>query len=272
MHRLFLKPWLLVGLVAASLGAASCSKDGDGVVLFSVQDDITLGDKVARQTDSLMRVAPNQYGRLLDRSSNAQAYDALDKVVNTVLNNGKLTYRNEFAWDVKIVQKDEKNAFATPGGHIYVYTGLIKYLDHESQLAGVLGHEIAHADRRHTSKQLQTQYGIDILLSLVLGNNPNQLAQIAAGLGQLKFSRDAESEADQYSVIYLQSTPYTCDGAAGFFIKAQSEGATNPPAFLSTHPDPDNRIAAIQNKAKELSCQKSTESDANLATLKRVLP
>ncbi|UOQ70801.1 M48 family metalloprotease [Hymenobacter cellulosilyticus] len=272
MHRSFLKSWLLAGVLAASFGAASCSKDGDGVVLFSVKDDIALGDSVAQQTDELMRTKPAEYGRLLDRASNKDAYAALDNVVNEVLNNGKLTYRDQFKWDVKIVQKDDKNAFATPGGHIYVYTGLIKYLDRESQLAGVLGHEIAHADRRHTSKQLQTQYGIDFLLSLVLGNNPNQLAQIAAGLGQLKFSRDAESEADQYSVIYLQGTKYTCDGAAGFFIKAKNEGNTNPPAFLSTHPDPDNRIEAIQNKAKELGCVKSTESDTNLATLKRVLP
>ncbi|UOQ51564.1 M48 family metalloprotease [Hymenobacter cellulosivorans] len=272
MHRSFLKPLFLVGFAAASFGAASCSKDGDGVVLFSVQDDIALGDSVAQQTDELMRTNPTQYGRLLDRANNAEAYRALDNVVNTVLNNGKLTYRNEFVWDVKIVQKDDKNAFATPGGHIYVYTGLIKYLDRESQLAGVLGHEIAHADRRHTSKQLQTQYGIDFLLSLVLGNNPNQLAQIAAGLGQLKFSRDAESEADQYSVIYLQNTSYTCDGAAGFFIKAQAEGPSSTPAFLSTHPDPDNRISSIQAKAKELGCVKSTESDTNLTTLKRVLP
>lgn len=271
MHRSFLKPLLLVGFAAASFGAASCSKDGDGVILFSVEDDVTLGDQVARQTDSLMRANPTQYGRLLDRSSHADAYRALDNVVNEVLNKGKLTYRNEFVWDVKIVDKEDRNAFATPGGHIYVYTGLIKYLDRESQLAGVLGHEIAHADRRHTSKQLQTQYGIDFLLSLVLGNNPNQLAQVAAGLGQLKFSRDAESEADQYSVIYLQGTNYTCDGAAGFFIKAQSEGPTTTPAFLSTHPNPDNRIASIQAKAKELGCVKSTESDTNLATLKRLL-
>ena len=78
----------------------------------------------------------------------------------------------------EIIKDDNvQNAFATPGGHIYVFTGLIKFLDNESQLAGVLGHEMAHADRRHTSRQLQNEYGINLLLSVVLGENPNQLAQ-----------------------------------------------------------------------------------------------
>ncbi|TGE28690.1 M48 family metalloprotease [Hymenobacter metallicola] len=271
MHRLLLKPWLLFGLVAASLGSVSCSKDGDGVLLFSIEDDRTLGDQVARQTDSLMRVDPNKYGRLLERSSNSAAYAALDNVVNKVLNSGQLTYRNEFPWDVKIVQKDEKNAFATPGGHIYVYTGLIKYLDHEAELAGVIGHEIAHADRRHTSKQLQTQYGLQVLLGLLVGDNPNQLVQIAAGLGQLQFSRNDESEADDYSVRYLSGTEYSCDGTAGFFIKSSKESPNNTPTFLSTHPNPENRVAAIQAKAQELNCRNKPQNDTNLNRLKSLL-
>jgi predicted Zn-dependent protease len=114
----------------------------------------------------------------------------------------------------------------------------------------VLGHEIAHADRRHTSRLLQQQYGISALLTLLSGDNPNQLADLAAGLGQLKFSRDYEREADDYSVVYLNGTNYyACDGAAGFFIKAQQQGQNNPPEFLSTHPDPDNRIQAYPNQS-----------------------
>ncbi|TGE14387.1 M48 family metalloprotease [Hymenobacter elongatus] len=271
MHRSFRKSWLLFSLAAASLGSVSCSKDGDGVLLFSIEDDRTLGDQVARQTDSLMRVKPNEYGRLLTRTQNPAAYAALDQVVNKVLDSGKLTYRTEFPWDVKIVEKEDKNAFATPGGHIYVYTGLIKYLDREAELAGVIGHEIAHADRRHTSKQLQNDYGISLLLSLLLGDNPNQLVQIAAGLGQLKFGREFETEADDYSVRYLSGTQYACDGAAGFFIKAQKESPSNQPTFLSTHPDPNNRVAAIQAKAQELNCQNKTQTDTNLINLKNSL-
>ncbi|RYU76742.1 M48 family metalloprotease [Hymenobacter persicinus] len=273
MRQLLFKSLLFLSLAAGSAAMTACSSgDGDGVLLFSVQDDIALGDKVAAQTDSTYRAK----GQLLDPkdSRNNQAYAYLGNVVNKVLNNssGQLQHRNDFVWDVKIIKDDATlNAFASPGGHIYVYSGLIKFLDHEDQLAGVLAHEIAHADRRHTSRQLQQQYGISLLLSLLGGDNPNQLAQIAAGLGQLKFSRDFESEADMYSVVYLSGTDYACDGAAGFFIKSQSLGEASQPVFLSTHPNPDNRIQAIQGKASELKCQGKTQNDTNLAGLKNLL-
>jgi predicted Zn-dependent protease len=266
----FSRKTLLAAATTLTLGLGACSKDGDGVLLFSVQDDIALGAQVAHETDSIYTAK----GQLLARNSaNATAYAALDRIVQRVLNNGQLQHRDDFVWDVKIIKDDATlNAFASPGGHIYVYSGLVKYLDHEDQLAGVLGHEIAHADRRHTSRQLQQQYGISVLLSLLVGDNPGQLTQIAAGLGQLKFSRDFEREADDYSVVYLNGTQYACDGAADFFIKTQAQGQTSgTPEFLSTHPDPGNRVTAIQTKAQQLKCENRTTADTDFNTLKSAL-
>ncbi|UYZ60289.1 M48 family metalloprotease [Hymenobacter latericus] len=271
-RRSFFRLYLL-GALAFSLGAAtsSCTDENGNPVLFSVDDDKALGEQVARQTDSTYRAK----GQLLERTNprNARAYQLLDGVVNRVLNSGQLQYRNEFPWDVKIIKDDQiQNAFATPGGHIYVFTGLIKYLDNESQLAGVLGHEIAHADRRHTSRQLQNQYGINLLLSVVLGENPSQVAQIAAGLGQLKFSRDFEREADEFSVVYLNGTGhYNCNGTAGFFEKAQAEGQASGPEFLSTHPDPGSRVQAINAKATELNCTNRNVNNNSFQELKSIL-
>ncbi|NVO29574.1 M48 family metalloprotease [Hymenobacter lapidiphilus] len=269
MRNFLKKTGLLAGLAFTLGGAASCSKDGDGVLLFSIEDDKALGEQVAAQTDSTFRAK----GQLLEPGSNPQAYAALNKIVLRVLNSGKLQYRNEFPWDVKIIKDDQtRNAFATPGGHIYVYSGLIKYLDNETQLAGVIGHEIAHADRRHTSRQLQQQYGISVLLSLVLGNNQNALVDIANGLGQLKFSRDYEIEADDYSVEYLNGTNYyACDGAAGFFIKTQNDGQASPPEFLSTHPNPGNRVESIQAKADQLNCRNRTAGSDDFNQLRSAL-
>ncbi|MBB4602067.1 putative Zn-dependent protease [Hymenobacter luteus] len=269
MRRFLLKPWLLLGLIVSLGTASSCSKDGDGVLLFSVEDDIALGQKVAAETDSTFRAK----GQLLEPGSNPTAYAALGRIVTRVLDSGKLQYRNEFPWDVKIIRDDQvQNAFATPGGHIYVYSGLIKYLDNETELAGVLGHEIAHADRRHTSRQLQSQYGISVLLSLLLGENENTLVDVAASLGQLKFSRDYETEADSYSVEYLNGTNYyACDGAAGFFIKAEKEGQAATPEFLSTHPNPGSRIQNIQTKAEQMGCRNRTANSNDFNTLKNAL-
>jgi predicted Zn-dependent protease len=108
-----------------------------------------------------------------------------------------------------------------------------------------------------------------------LGENQSVATEIAnglAGLGSLKFSREFESEADQYSVVYLNGTNYyACDGTAGFFIKAQAQGQSNPPEFLSTHPNPENRVQAIQTKAGELGCTNRTVNNTEFNELKRLL-
>ncbi len=256
-----------------TLGFSSC-KDNEGVI-FSIEDDKKLGAQVSQQVDSTYKAK----GQLLERnSSNAEAYSRLDRIVNRVLNSGQVKYRNEFPWTIKIINDPNTlNAFATPGGYIYVYTGLIKFLEDEDHFAGVLAHEIAHADKRHSVRQLQRDYGIAILLSVALGNNPGTLQQIAgqlAGtLGGLKFSRDAETEADNTSVTYLGGTNYyACDGAAGFFIKMNQEAnQADPPEFLSTHPNPENRVQNIQQQAQQQGCKTTTAPDTDFSELKRSL-
>lgn len=264
-------------LVLFSLIAFSSCKDNEGVI-FSIQDDINLGQQVSHQVDSTFRAS----GQLLDRnSSNAnvkKAYTHLDRIVERVLNSGEVKYKNEFPWTVKIIDDRETlNAFAAPGGQIYVYTGLMKFLEDEDHFAGVLAHEIAHADKRHSVRQLQRDYGISILLSVALGNNPGALKQIAAqlagSLAGLRFSRDAETEADNTSVLYLGGTQYyACDGAAGFFVKLNSQAqSSNPPEFLSTHPNPDNRIENIQQQARQRGCSTASAPDTDFHELKKSL-
>ncbi len=275
MNKLAYMP--LWALTLFSLFFLSSCGENDGVI-FSIQDDIKLGQQVSREVDSTYRAQ----GKLLERtSSNAntqKAYQNLDRIVNRVLNSGEVKYRTDFPWTVKIIKDDKTlNAFATPGGQIYVFTGLIKFLQDEDHFAGVLAHEIAHADKRHSVKQLQRNYGIAILLSVALGNDPGTLSQIAGqlagNLAGLKFSRDAETEADVASVSYLGGTKYyACDGAAGFFIKAEQESQQGtPPEFLSTHPSPENRIQNIQNLAKDKGCSTTSAPDNDFNQLKSAL-
>ncbi|KAA5547705.1 M48 family metalloprotease [Adhaeribacter rhizoryzae] len=259
------------GLLLAFL-TQSCAKDKNGDrLLFSIDQDIALGEQVAHTVDSTYRAK----GQLIERNNSryAPAYQHLDAIVNRVLSSGQVAYKDEFKWDTKIIKDDKTlNAFATPGGHIYVFSGLIKYLDNEDQFAGVLGHEIAHADKRHTTKQLQTQYGINLLLAIVVGENQGALTQIATGLTGLKFGRDAEREADDFSVVYLSGTNYACNGAAGFFQKTQSENqSAGVPEFLSTHPDPGNRIEAINNKAQQQGCKTTPSGSTSFTQMKNIL-
>ena len=248
------------------LFGCSISKEGGGFNLFSPEQDIELGKQVKKQISS----DPQQFP-ILPEKGNEEAYRYIRRITQNILNSGKIRYRNEFAWEVTIIDDDETlNAFATPGGYIYVYTGLIKFLDSENQLAGVLGHEIAHADLRHSTRQMTKVYGISALLAVVTGKaDPGTLEQMALGLLSLKFGRNHETESDLHSVIYLCETDYRADGAAAFFRKIQNQ--QRPPEFLSTHPDPGNRVQNIEGKAGELGCPGRTRNESEYARIKKKL-
>lgn len=263
MNPLFKTGWLL--LLFVTFTYSSCGS-GQGLNVFSPEQDIELGKEVKNQILS----NPKQYPILPERG-NEQAYSYVRGLTAKILNSGQVAYRNEFAWEVYIVKDDEVlNAFATPGGYIFVYTGLIKFLDSEDQLAGVLGHEIAHSALRHSTQQMTKLYGLSALVSIVTGNaDPGLLEQIALSLLSLKFSRGAETEADMHSVEYLCPTEYKADGAAGFFIKTQDQ--PTPPEFLSTHPNPSNRVSNIQKKAQQLNCRGQADDRSAYSRLKRSL-
>tara|TARA_B110000046_G_scaffold35749_1_gene39023 strand:- start:41419 stop:41757 length:339 start_codon:yes stop_codon:yes gene_type:complete len=106
----------------------------------------------------------------------ASAYNYIRGLKDSILNTGEIDFREEFAWQVDIIEDDSTlNAFATLAGYFYFYTGLIKDLQNEDDLMGVMGHEIAHADKRHSVQQLQREYGIDLFyLSSLLNSQDKQ--------------------------------------------------------------------------------------------------
>ena len=256
---------------ALSLILISCDENNN-FVLFSVSQDAELGKQVSQEIES----DPNTV--FLSEQEYPEAYAYLNAMRDEILNSGKVTYKDEFVWQLKIIRDDDVlNAFATPGGYIYVYTGLIKFLDKADDLAGVLGHEIAHADLRHTSRNLQKQYGVQVLINILLGSNQGGITQIAGDIAgaatSLRFSRDFETEADAESVEYLGATQYACNGASFFFQKLSDSGqAGGTPEFLSTHPSPDNRIEAINQRANDLGCSTQPATDARYEQFKNSLP
>ncbi|HFA49246.1 MAG TPA: peptidase M48 [Bacteroidetes bacterium] len=268
---MFSKKIILFTALAAATIFWNCnaSKSGGGFNLFSIQDDIALGKAFSKEIESDQKSYP-----LLPEQGNEEVYRYIRGIATKLLNTGKVAHSKEFAWQVKIIKDDKTlNAFAVPGGYLYVYTGLIKYLDSEDELAGVMGHEMAHAAQRHSTRQMTKIYGIDAIRQILTGNqNPDALGELALGLVSLKFSRKHEAEADRYSVIYLCGTGYYAAGAAGFFEKIQREGGNDrPPKFLSTHPDPGNRVKDIKAKSQELGCRGKNMNKAEYAHIKGLL-
>ena len=261
--------FLLFFFLLLPLTFYSCDRNGD-FVIFSPKEDVALGAQVNQEILN----NPDEY-TVLSEEEYPEAYQYLRAITEEVLSSEAIQYKDIFAYDsIKIIQNDSVlNAFATPGGYIYVYTGLIKYLDSPDHLAGVIGHEIAHADQRHSIKMLQTEMTTQLLLDIALGQNQGAVTQVLQKLGSLKFSRSAETESDEFSVTYLSSTPFECTGAAGFFQKLEAEGSgSGVPAFLSTHPNPDNRIENIQETAEAMGCDTTASDSDILQKLQNSLP
>jgi len=236
----------------------------DKANLFSYEDDIELGKQVAGE----IKNDPQTYPVLAEKD-HMEIYNYLYSLRDVILNSGKITYRNEFEWKLHIIKDDETlNAFATPGGYIYVYTGLIKFLDSEDQLLGVLAHEMAHSDQRHSTRQLSKSLGVALLLDAVLGKR-DAVEQILGALVSLQFTRGHEEEADEFSVQYLCPTPYNAAGSAGFFKKMEDQ--PQPPEFLSTHPNPANRVQDIQTLASTLSCGGTRTNKTKYDKMKKLL-
>jgi predicted Zn-dependent protease len=243
------KTFSILTVVFVLTMGSSCKKGGLNV--FTLEDDRNFG----LQMEAEIAANPAEFPLLPQSHS---AYNYLNAMKQELLNSGQVEHASDFAWKLYIVQNDDVlNAFCTPGGYIYVYTGLIKYLDNASSLAGVLGHEMAHADKRHSTQQLTKQYGLSLLVAVIAGTtSAGQLAEIASGLTSLAFSRDHEKQADEFSVKYLCPTKYHADGAAAFFekLEAQGMGCSSLEQFFSTHPCPENRVANIHSDASELNC------------------
>lgn len=257
--------------LVGGLAFISCDKNNN-ISVFSIQNDLELGQKVDQQ------IVNDPQFPILDRNQHPEAYAYLDSMTGAILQSDAVAYRDDFVWEFKIIDDSQTlNAFATPGGYIYVYTGLIQFLDEPDALAGVLAHEIAHADLRHTSRNLQRQYGVSILLSILLGEEPGQLEQIAgqvAGtLSGLSFSREFERESDSKSVEYLADTEFGCHGAKIFFQNLENSGqGGSTPEFLSTHPSPDNRVSNIEEKVSEVGCATALQNPTRYQRFQNLLP
>ncbi|MGE5356904.1 MAG: M48 family metallopeptidase [Deltaproteobacteria bacterium] len=236
----------------------------DNVNIFTYQDDIKLGQQVKQEIESDPAKFP-----ILDEKSNPQIYSYLRELRDIILNTNQLKYKDKFPWEIRVIRDDKTlNAFATPGGYIYIYTGLLKFLDSEDELMGVIGHEMAHADLRHSTKQLTKNLGIAILLDAALGDK-NSVEQIAAALIGIQFTRDDESEADNASVKYLCPTHYNAAGSAGFFKKMLNNPV--PPEFLSTHPSPKTRVKDIEDLKNKAACSGTQTNREKYEKMKKLL-
>ena len=240
-------------IIVSVLFIAAC---GTGINLFKDSDEVALG----KQFDEEIRNNEKEYPIYNDPELKKYVDE---RIFQEILKSPEIKKETVYNYKLEIIDDDSVlNAFAVPGGYVYLYTGLMKYLDSEAALAGVLGHEIGHVEKRHATQRITAAYGLQIVASLALGNNPSQISVMAAnlfgGLGLLANSRANEDESDQVAIKYLQSTRYYPGGVKFFFERLRDDGKVSAggsgiQTFLSTHPDPIDRINSTNQRIKELN-------------------
>ncbi|MBQ6269502.1 MAG: M48 family metalloprotease [Bacteroidetes bacterium] len=260
----FLKRFLNLTLILSLLVFIPACDDNGVLPVFQTSYDLQLGAEV----DAQIKADPRTYPIL----NNASATQYLQNIVNEIIKSPEMLYSKTFVYKVTILDTNIINAFATPGGYIYVYTGLLKYVESEAELAAILAHEIAHADRRHSVQTIQKQYGVSFLVNIFLDENTSEITNLATNvlteLAFLENSRSEELEADHYSFKYLLSTKWYPGASKYFFSRmlndsqSSSSGIYNTiQKFLSTHPTDKDRIDAIDKLLKENNIPEPTEDN-----------
>jgi predicted Zn-dependent protease len=221
-----------------------------GFNVFSADQEVQLGQQAAAD-------AERQLPMLNDRS--------VTSYVNSIVSRlARVAPHRDYPYQAKVVNSSDINAFALPGGFVYVHRGLIQAARTEGELAGVLAHEMAHVALRHgtaqVSKAYAAQLGVGALGQILGGGRQNsQVWNVVGNLGLstlfLKFSRNAEDEADSLGARMMAEAGYNPIEMANFFDVLQAQQRRNPSSveqFFSSHPAPANRSQHIRSEAQSL--------------------
>ena len=219
---------------------------GRGVNFYSLEKEINIG---------------KQYAQEIERSAKIVEDPVIAEYVNRI---GQNIVRNSDAkvpFTIKVLDAEEVNAFALPGGFFFVNTGLLLRAESEAELAGVMAHEIAHVAARHGTRQATRGQLVNIAsIPLIFmggwaGYGVRQAASLAIPIGFLSFSRGFESEADLLGLQYLYKTGYDPTAFVDFFEKIQSDEKRKPGTMskvFSSHPLTDDRIKDAQKNIQEI--------------------
>lgn len=245
-----MKKYILFSCLASMFLFNQCARNPvtgkKQVVLMSESQEIAMGKEADPQIIA-------QFGLYADSSLQRFIREKGGQIAT-------ISHRPNLNYEFKILDSEVLNAFATPGGYVYFTRGIMAYFNNEAQFTGVLGHELGHIAARHGVEQQRNAMlsQIGLIAGIVIVPELAQFAEAASqgiGLMLLKFSRDAEREADELGVEYSSKIGYDAKQMADFFLTLERQGelsgSAELPTFLSTHPNPGDRNVTVTKLAAE---------------------
>jgi len=206
--------------------------------------------------DQEQALGAQAYQRVLGEEPVTRDPQALDPMRRIMARLAAVADRPDYQWEVNVIKDDRTiNAFALPGGKIGVYTGIFPIAQTEAGMAIIVGHEVGHVLARHAGERLSQYLGVRVVgtaLAIGLGASPHaEMIMAAYGLGArvgvlLPYSRRQELEADQIGLVLAARAGYEPTTALGVWQRMAALPTERPPAFLSTHPDPEDRLKDIE--------------------------
>ncbi len=254
------KTYLLVPLTLLIFGCGS----GGGIFgpSISLDEEWQIGNQLAAQVDQQVRLVRDRQALAYVRMVGERIH-AVTPLANR-------------PFDFEIIDDPSVNAFSIPGGHVYINTGLIAQADKVDMLAGVMAHEISHVVARHAIKQVQQAQEINVIGSILLGQSPGVLQQIAAqilaGGAMARFSRADEKQADDMGLQFMADAGYDTHGMLDMFEKLLSLERSRPGSvarFFQDHPGTQDRIHDIEGRINRMARTSGIVDDPEYQVIRR---
>jgi len=229
------------GALALTAGACTTVNPETGRDQFIIVDDASMAQAALQAWDQQVQ----RERTWTNRAAQARLERVGQRIVNAAGRGGQ-------AWEFRLFDSPEKNAFVLPANKVGFYRGLYEICDVDDYMATVLGHETGHVTGRHAAERYSRAMATNTALQVAGTQINSQIAMQALGLGAqvgvlLPFSRSQESEADILGIRYMHEAGFDPRQAIPFWQRMQEGGGARPPEFISTHPDPDNRIQRIRD-------------------------
>ncbi len=238
---------LILCLVSSSLLMVSC-KEPEEKTVSTDKEEYQLEEQ--KEVGNNFVTYVNQLGiyNILDKSEHAEIYDYVGQLWASTVNNQSVITRLDFDWEVFIIHDDDiRTAFSVPGGKLFIYTGLLKAISNESELFGIMAHELYYIDRGATLSAMISEYGTLIVGDIWLGSDTNGARDLAETIYQLQIPSYEVIEADRFAINLICPYRYDPKGLKSFLELAHN--ASYEIDWLLTRPGEEDRTVKIEDMA-----------------------